>query len=96
MSPYLLSRLPVNSNVSVGSLRRSGITELQDRRIYEKRWMMMEADKPCKSLMQLNVAGGECVGDLNRLEKEEGFCSIFEKVGKHGLKSKKRREMERR
>ena len=48
------------------------------------------------SLILLNLAGGECVEDLNRLEGDEGFCRILGKVGKHGLKRKERREMERR
>ena len=48
------------------------------------------------SLILLNLAGGECVEDLNRLEGEEGFCRILAKVGKHGLQRKERREMERR
>jgi len=48
------------------------------------------------SLILLNLAGGECVEDLNRLEGDEGFCRVLEKVGKHGLKRKERREMEGR
>ncbi len=48
------------------------------------------------SLILLNLAGGECVGDLNRLEGDEGFCRILEKAGKYGLKRKERRELERR
>jgi hypothetical protein len=48
------------------------------------------------SLILLNLAGGECVEDLNRLEGDEGFCRILDKVGKYGLRRKERREMERR
>lgn len=48
------------------------------------------------SLILLNLAGGESVEDLNRLEGDEGFCRVLEKVGKHGLKRKERRELERR
>ena len=29
------------------------------------------------SLMLLNVAGGDCVEDLNTVEKDEGFCKIL-------------------
>jgi hypothetical protein len=46
--------------------------------------------------MLLNLAGGECVEDLNRLEGDEGFCRVLKKVAKHGLKRKERREQERR
>jgi hypothetical protein len=33
------------------------------------------------SLILLNLVGGECVEDLNRLEGDEGFCRILKKVG---------------
>jgi hypothetical protein len=48
------------------------------------------------SLILLNLAGGECVEDLNQLEANKGFCRILEKVRKYGLKRKERRAMERR
>jgi hypothetical protein len=48
------------------------------------------------ALILLNLAGGECVEDVNRLEGDEGLCRVLEKVGKHGLKRKERREMARR
>jgi hypothetical protein len=48
------------------------------------------------SLILLNLAGGECVEDLNRLEGDEGFCRVLRRVSKHGLKRKERRELERR
>lgn len=48
------------------------------------------------SLILLNLAGGECVEDLNRLEGDEGFCRVLRKVAKHGLRRKERRELQRR
>ena len=48
------------------------------------------------SLILLNLAGGECVGDLNRLEGDEGFCRVLQRVSQHGLKRKERRDLERR
>ena len=48
------------------------------------------------SLILLNLAGGECVEDLNRLEGDEGFCRVLRKVAKHGLKGKERKELEGR
>ena len=29
------------------------------------------------SLMLLNIAGGDCVEDMRKLEKDEGFCRIL-------------------
>jgi hypothetical protein len=48
------------------------------------------------SLVLLNLAGGECVEDLNRLEGDEGFCRVLRRVAKHGLKRKERRALDRR
>jgi hypothetical protein len=48
------------------------------------------------SLMLLNIAGGECVEDLDTLEKDEGFCRILRRVEQQGMRRAERREMERR
>ena len=32
------------------------------------------------SLILLNLAGGDCVDDLRKLEKDEGFCRVLRKV----------------
>lgn len=45
------------------------------------------------SLVMLNLAGGDCVEDLNELEGDEGFCRILGKAVKHGLSGKQRRAM---
>jgi hypothetical protein len=48
------------------------------------------------SLVMLNLAGGDCVEDLKRLEKDDGFCEILMKAETHGLKRKERRTLEKR
>lgn len=48
------------------------------------------------SLILLNLAGGDCVADLNRLEADAGLCQILRKVEHHGLLRRERRTLERR
>lgn len=48
------------------------------------------------SLILLNIAGGDCVEDLGRVQKDEGFCRILRRVEQQGMKRGERREMERR
>ena len=48
------------------------------------------------SLIMLNLAGGDCVEDIEKLEGDEGFCRIFRKAEAMGLKRKERREQEKR
>ena len=48
------------------------------------------------SLMLMNIAGGDCVEDLSKLEKDEGFCRILRRVEQQGMRRSARREMERR
>ncbi len=49
-----------------------------------------------ESLILLNLAGEDCVEDLTRLEKDEGFCRVLRRVELKGLSRKERREQERR
>jgi hypothetical protein len=48
------------------------------------------------SLMLLNLAGGDCVGDIRILERDEGFCKVLGRVETKGLSRQQRRAMERR
>jgi hypothetical protein len=48
------------------------------------------------SLIMLNLAGGECVEDLRKVEKDEGFCKILRRFEQQGKRRSERREMERR
>lgn len=48
------------------------------------------------SLILLNLAGGDCVDDLRKLERDEGFCRVLRHVELKGLKRSHRRQIERR
>ena len=48
------------------------------------------------SLILLNLAGGDSVDDLQRLESDEGFCKVLRRIEQGGLKRRERRELERR
>jgi hypothetical protein len=48
------------------------------------------------SLMMLNLAGGDCVEDVDRLESDKGFCRLFSKAVSQGLSRKGRRGLKKR
>ncbi len=48
------------------------------------------------SLLLLNIAGGDCVDDLERLEGDGGLKRVFEHLRTSGLSRKERREQQRR
>lgn len=48
------------------------------------------------SVILLNVAGGDCLEDLHRLEKDEGLSKLIVRAETHGMRRKERREYERR
>jgi hypothetical protein len=48
------------------------------------------------SLVMLNLVGGDCVEDVNRLESDEGFCRLLGKALSHGLSRKGRRGLKKR
>ena len=48
------------------------------------------------SLVLLNLVGGDCVEDIDKLEADEGFCRILRKVETYGLTRKQRRELKKR
>lgn len=48
------------------------------------------------SLILLNLIGGDCVEDLNCLERDEGLCSLIKSTEKHGMSRKQRRAFLRR
>ena len=43
------------------------------------------------SLMLLNLAGGDCVDDLERLEGDDGFCKVLRRIEQKGMKRRERR-----
>ncbi|MBW2343398.1 MAG: transposase, partial [Deltaproteobacteria bacterium] len=48
------------------------------------------------SLVMLNLVGGECVEDVDRLESDKGFCRLLKKALSHGLSRKGRRGLKKR
>jgi len=48
------------------------------------------------SLIMLNLAGGDCVDDIERLESDEGLSTILLKIETHGMKHRERRNYEKR
>ena len=48
------------------------------------------------ALVMLNLVGGDCVEDVDRLESDEGFCRLFSKAVRQGLSGKGRRGLKRR
>ena len=48
------------------------------------------------SLVLLNLAGGDCVDDIKKLEADDGFCKVLKKAEMHGLRRKVRRALLRR
>jgi hypothetical protein len=48
------------------------------------------------ALILLNLAGGDCVADLDRLEADEGLCQVMRQVEHYGLPRSERRALERR
>ncbi|MFH1122833.1 MAG: hypothetical protein V1758_04160 [Pseudomonadota bacterium] len=48
------------------------------------------------SLVMLNLAGGDCVEDVDRLESDAGFCRLLSKAVSHGLSRKGRGGLKKR
>ncbi len=48
------------------------------------------------SLILLNLAGGDCISDIERLEQDAGFRTLLMQFSTHGMKRKERRAFEKR
>lgn len=48
------------------------------------------------SLILLNLAGGDCISDIERLESDAGLRTLLLKLATHGMKRKERRAYEKR
>jgi hypothetical protein len=49
-----------------------------------------------KSLVLLNIAGGDCVDDLSMLESDTGLCQLIRQTEEHGRTRSERRSLRRR
>jgi|GEM_PF-817976 len=72
-----------------------GLSELIGRYLQVKQRVWTDAQMVL-SLGLLNIAGGDCVEDLGKVQKDEGFCRILRRVEQQRMKRRERREMERR
>jgi hypothetical protein len=52
--------------------------------------------QPLLSLVIKNLAGGDCVEDLRKLESDTGFCEVLWRLEQWGMKRRERRESDRR
>jgi hypothetical protein len=48
------------------------------------------------ALILLNLAGGDCVADIEQLEADEGLSQVMQRVEQHGLPRRERRAAQRR
>ena len=48
------------------------------------------------SLVLLNLAGGDCISDIERLEQDLGLRMLFMRFSTRGMKRKERRSFEKR
>lgn len=88
-----LGGLPVYLDLS----RIAGLNQSITKHITARRGSQGWTDSQIvTSLILLNLAGGECVDDINILESDEGFCRVLRQVEAHGLPRKERRELMRR
>jgi hypothetical protein len=75
---------------------RSGMVRSIERHIKaqgEQGWTDAES---VLSLVMLNLVGGDCVEDVDRLESDEGFCLLFSKAVRQGISRKGRRALKKR
>jgi hypothetical protein len=74
--------------------RALGLREAMEREVGVRRETLGYADwQVVLSLMLLNLAGGECVSDLEVLEGDKGFCKAYRAVESHGLKRREKQEL---
>jgi hypothetical protein len=72
-----------------------GIAESVERHLQIKKQGWTDA-QTVLSLILMNLAGGDCVDDLGRLEGDEGFCQVLRRIETKGMKRRERREAGRR
>jgi hypothetical protein len=80
-----LAGLPVYLDL----MHAMGLPELIGRHLKERGWTDAQM---VSSLIMLNLAGGDCMEDLSKVEKDEGFFRILRRVGQR----RERREQDRR
>ncbi|MBU2498571.1 MAG: transposase, partial [Proteobacteria bacterium] len=76
---------------------RSGMVRSIERHVKARRggqgWTDAES---VVSLVMLNLVGGDCVEDVDRLESDKGFCRLLSRAVSQGLSRKGRRGLKKR
>lgn len=89
-----LAGLPVYLDLAqAAGLRDALRRHLKVRVASEQGW---SDEQIVMALILLNLAGGDCVADVDRLEADAGLCQVLRKVEHHGLPRGQRRTLERR
>ena len=75
--------------------RQSGLFEYINQTLKIKRRGWSDAEM-ILSLILLNLAGGDCISDMERLEQDAGLRTLLMNFATHGMKRKERRAFEKR
>ena len=86
-----LAGLPVYLDL----MKVMGLSELIGRHLQVKQRGWTDAQMVL-SMIMLNLGGGDCVEDLSKVQKDEGFCRILQRVEQQGMRRSERRELDRR
>jgi hypothetical protein len=86
-----LAGLPIYLDLSSAM----GMGDSIDRHLHVKQQGWMDR-QTLLSLIMMNLAGGDCVDDLRKLEDDTGFCKVLRRLEQRGMKRRERRESDRR
>ena len=75
---------------------RSGMVRSIERHVKAREEQGWTDAESVLSLVMLNLVGGDCVEDVDRLESDKGFCRLFSKAVSQGLSRKGRRGLKKR
>jgi len=72
-----------------------GLNESIERHLHIKQQSWTDS-QTLLSLILTNLAGGDCVDDLRKLQGDSGFCKVLRRIEQKGMKRRERRELDRR
>src|SRR5450759_1674830 len=72
-----------------------GINESIEKHLHIKQQSWTDG-QTLLSMILTNLAGGDCVNDLRKLQGDSGFCKILRRIAQKGMKRRERRELDRR
>jgi hypothetical protein len=72
-----------------------GLKESIERHLHIKQQSWTDS-QTLISLILTNLAGGDCVDDLRKLQGDTGFCKLLRRIEQRGMKRSERRELGRR